>query len=325
MYRTNGPQDTLDDYALRGTGFTIYSNGTAGYIFGTSGDGFGGALTEATAVHFDSVGDVDVVAIYGWVARKHIVGTPDVIKAELYSADVDSMPLNLLAYGNANMGFVDTNVSVNFNTLLGLQIFLLNQGTPHVNGPFLVGLNYAGIDDTLGLVSNIQGDGLSEKRCRQLAGALLGGTWMRLGDLWTITGNPMDADPVLYPIVEFADTAASVGQSFHSENFNLYPVSPNPAPGDVDIHLEVAVNCRAGVYVFDAAGKIVFDSGMQSMNPGDHFFHLEKSLLSPGTYYYAAYSDQGDPVTSRLRISIKRTSKRSQARRFTISSFGKCS
>jgi Secretion system C-terminal sorting domain len=297
LEKTNGDLDTLQQYFLNASGFTIY-NAPGGYVFGTNFDSFGNANIDATGLHFDSVGDVTVNAVYGWFARKHIIGAPDVLVCELYTAAPDSMPNTLLGFGNCSMAFLDTNVSINFSTLLGFQVIPISQGTNAVNEDFFISMNYTGFNDTLGLVSTVTGDGLQQKRCRILLGQLIGGTWTRAWDFWNIGGLPIDADPVFFPIVEFPDSAASVGQAFSARNLKLYPVSPNPVVDDAVIRFELSKPDRIQVWVLDANGRFVYDSGIVAQSMGTHEIRIDANQLASGTYYYTA-------VTSETTISSR--------------------
>lgn len=291
MLKTTGDLDTMSQYFTNASGFTIY-NAPGGYCFGTNYDGFGNANFDACGLHFDSVGNVTVNAVYGWFARKHIIGAPDVLKCELYTAAPDSSPNTLLGYGSVSMAFLDTNVSINFQTLLGFQVFQINQGSNEVNEDFFIAMNFTGFDDTLGLVSTVNGDGLQTKRCRLLLGSLLGGTWTRAWDFWQIGGAPIDADPVFFPVVEFPDSAASAGQAFSARNLKLWPVTPNPTVTAPTIRFELGHPDQVRLWVVDAAGRFVFDTGIVPAGKGLHEISLKGIDLAPGTYYYTALTGE---------------------------------
>ncbi len=297
--KTLSGQDTLQDYFLNAQGYTIY-NTQGGYLFGTVYDGFGALAIEATGLHFDSVGtNVTVTGVYGWFSNKAVMGGADLLKCELYDVGVDSMPTGLLGYGNASMAFLDTNNSINFQTLLGFQVFQINQGTNIVNDDFFIAMNYAGFDDTLGMVSTIQGDGLGQKRCRQLMGAGLGGTWIRAWDMWNFSGIPLDADPVFFPIVQYP--ATSVDQPFGSHGLKLFPVAPNPVQGDPLIRYSLDQPENFHLWVVDVTGKFIYDSGIVQKGPGDYEVKLDRSKLATGTYYYTAMTGKTH-ITSQFVI-----------------------
>lgn len=299
--KTTGVRDTLNFHVERASSFTIYTT-TSGYLLGTGSDGLGASYSEETGYYFDSVGDVTVNEIYFWMARKKIIGSPDFVEARLYEPGIDSLPTVMLANGSANMAFLDSSSTVTLSTLSGFALIPLSAGTLNVNAPFIVTIAYAGIDDTLGIVSNVQGDALGERRGLFLSTISFGGGWMHLADFWNIGGDPFDADPIIVPIVEFASTTAIEDQVFQGKNFSFRPASPNPAQTEATVNVELKEGDLLHLQVLDATGRTVYDNGSPALDAGTHTFVLPVEDWASGAYYYSV-STSKNSITSKLVVT----------------------
>lgn len=289
--KTAGTIDTLNQYQQRASSYILQGVTTGGYVFGTNQDSAGQAITVATGVHFDSVGTVSVNEVYVWVGAKSIVGGTDNIKLEVYNAGSDSLPTNLLGFGNANMAFVDSNTTgVNFVSMNGLAKFVINQGTNVVSGGFVVALNYDAIDDTVAIVCSNpdSADGQGERRAKQMLGSALGGGWVSAADVWV---SGLDADPIMIPIVE----TTSIGvdpQPFANEHYVIHPPYPNPSSTMANFEVELKKSTHVQFTVWDATGKVLYISGKEWTPASSKSYQVDVSDLPNGNYYYTVRTDE---------------------------------
>ncbi|MCB9234689.1 MAG: T9SS type A sorting domain-containing protein [Bacteroidia bacterium] len=297
--KTTACRDTLNKYQQRTDSFTIWNAGD-GYTFGVGDNGNGARYTDATGIHFDSVGHISVEEIFIWIGAKKLIGSPDAIKIELYNAGPDSMPFNLVGFGTANMAFVNSSLSVNFLSMTGLAKFIISTGSKQVTSDFFISLNYTGVDDTFGIVTGIQGKGYGEKRTRQLLSLDFGASWVRISDFWNVGGNPLDTDIMLIPVVECVDVGTDPGV-FSNEHFTVIPAYPNPAQTECNIRVELPKATQVQVLVFDANGKFLYDSGLEDRTPGVHDYLIDVSELPAATYYYQVRTSETQ-VASRFNV-----------------------
>lgn len=292
-------RDTIWDYTTRATGYTIYGGGTNGYVFGLGSDGSGNVVSDEIAVHFDWSVPATVTEVYMWVGAKNVTPPSDVIGCKLYASQPDSLPGQLLALGNANMAFIDSTSTVTFNTFAGFNLFVFDQGTPDVTSDFLVGLSFAGNDDTLGLVSTVQGDGLNERRAKLLLSPQFGGTWISADDFWTIGGFPLNADPIIVPVLELAPMALDEG--FNQKNLHFMPAYPNPATDQTTLRYSLKTADNFQVSILDVTGRTVYDSGTKFETAGDHELTIDVSDWPQGKYFYTVRTDETS-ITSRFFV-----------------------
>lgn len=295
-FKTNGCIDTLNEYQQRTDSFTIWGAGD-GYTFGVGDNGQGGRYTDATGVHFDSVGTVTVEEVFVWIGAVKLFGQADILKIELYNAGADSMPFNLVGFGNANMAFVNPSLTVNFVNMTGLNRFSISAGSKQVASDFFVSLNYTAMNDTFGIVSGTQGFGFGENRTRQLLSNDFGGGWVRLKDFWNVNGAPLDVDIIMIPIVECV--ASATDPVFANEHFKVHPAYPNPTTGKANLQVELPHATELSLRLFDLNGRILYDSGTQPRGAGLHEFQLDLSDLAAGTYYYQVRTSESQ-VASRI-------------------------
>ena len=307
MHATDGPataekvqmgRDTIWDYTDRATGYTIYG-GANGYAFGLGSDGSGNVVSDEVAVHFDWSTPATVVEVYMWVGAKRVVPPSDIVSCKLYDALPDSLPGQLLALGQANMAFIDSSSTVTFGNFAGFNLFLFDQGNADVSADFLVALGYAGNDDTLGLVSSVQGDGLAQRRAKLLLAPLFGGTWISADDFWTIGGFPIDSDPIIVPVLELQATALDEG--FNEKNLQFFPAYPNPAMTQTTLRYSLSESDNFQLTVMDANGRQVYDSGTRFELAGEHEMTLDVSGWAAGKYFYTVRTDQTS-ITSRFFV-----------------------
>ena len=290
-YKTMACIDTLNEHQQRTTiGYQIYGVTSGGYVFGTANDGNGDLATTATGIYFDAMGIVKVIEVFAWVGAKKIVGAADNLKLEIYNAGTDSLPTNLVGFGTANMGFVDSSSNVNFNTGLGLARLYIDTGSDTVTNAFVVALNYTGFDDSLGLVSNQDGDGFGEKRTKQL----FAGTWAASANYWTNA----DMDAMIIPIVECTGPASSDPQIFGNTHLQIITPFPSPASQNINLGVIIPESDLVRLSVWDVQGRTVYDSETRKYNAGEHHWNVDVSSLPAGQYYYTL-------TTSKTRISSR--------------------
>jgi hypothetical protein len=299
--KTTGVKDTLTFHVDRSSSFTIYSV-ESGYLVGTGSDGLGSSYSEETGYYFDSIGDINVTDVFFWLARKQIVGPSDNIEARLYAVGPDSLPTTMLASGSANLAFLDTNVTVTLSTLAGFAHIPLIAGSTNVDAPFVVAVSYAGINDTIGIVSNVQGDGMGENRGVMLSTISFGGGWTKLANFWNIAGAPFDADPIIVPVVEYNTPVAIEDQVFHGKSFSFKPAFPSPASSTTTIEVTLREADALQLHVFDVTGRTLFDSGSLPLQAGVHSLVLPVSTWESGTYYYTVSTSKGR-ITSKFAVT----------------------
>lgn len=297
LLKALGCVDTLNDYVNRANNsFVLQGASGGGYVFGTSNDGSGGSITTATALHFDDIGMITVDEVFAWVGNKQIIGGADLIKMELYTAGLDSMPNTLVGFTNANMAFVDTATGgVNFTTMARLARFSFSVGGNQLSGDFCVSLNYDSVDDTLALVSTANGAGFGENRVKQYLGPNLGGGWFNASAIWT----GLDADVVMIPITTCI--VSNDSPAFENEHFRVFPAYPNPSTDEVHLDIELPKATELQVMLWDVTGRVLYDSGKNQVNAGAHSFDLDVSDLAAGSYYYTVKTSES-MVNSKVQV-----------------------
>ena len=283
--RTNGIVDTIFDYFDRSTAFYELTAGTGGYTLGTN------SFTEEIAVHYTSLGGpTKVTEIAVFFAKKEIMlGQADSLVARVYTADADSMPNTEIGFGKVSVADIDT---AGFLTYIPVSIL------DSTADDFLVSINYDDenlINDTIVILSNnvlsSQGgpDGNQEKRTRQLIST---GEWLRVWDIWNFSGLNMDADAMIFPIVDYNEIVG-VEPALVARDLTLYRPYPNPAIRSINIPFSLRSAQRVQVVVFDANGRPVKSSPLMSKGSGEQNIALELDGLAAGSYYFLLKSDRG--------------------------------
>lgn len=297
LLKALGCVDTLDEYVVRAANqFTLQGASGGGYVFGNSNDGGGESYTTATAVHFDDLGPITVDEVFVWMGAKQIVGSPDLIRMEVYTTGIDSMPSTLIGFTNASLAFVDTATSgINFTTMSNLARFQIGVGSTQLTGDFAVSLNYESIDDTIGIVSTVSGAGMNEGRTKQFLGPNLGGIWLKANQIWT----GLDADVVFIPVTTCV--VSNDHNAFENQYFRVSPAYPNPAMNEVRIDIQLQNPTQMQVILWDVTGRVLYDSGMQAANAGTQDVLLDVSDIPAGSYYYTVRTSETQ-VTSKVHI-----------------------
>lgn len=298
LLKTLGCVDTLDQYVVRAANqFTLQGAAGGGYVFGTSNDGNGASITTATAVHFDDLGMITVDEVFVWMGAKEIVGSPDLIRMEIYTTGVDSMPSTLVGFTNASMAFVDTATSgISFTTMNNLARFQIGVGSNQLTGDFAVSLNYDAINDTLAIVSTASGAGFMEGRTKQFLGPNFGAVWAKANLIWT----GLDADVVFIPITTCV--VSNDHSAFENKYFSVTPAYPNPSGSQVRIDVDLVNPTRMQVIMWDVTGRVLYDSGWNDASAGMHTVDLDVSDLAAGSYYYSVRTTETQ-VHSKLQVA----------------------
>ncbi len=288
--------DTLTQYLDRASAATIYSSTDGGYVFGTSyfydttSQSFF-PITDETGIHYDAVANASVTELLFWAGKGIINGTAENITGNVYDVGSDSMPVNLISTSSISMNDVQASTTLAFTSIL------ISPPANTAGNPFFVSIGYAGVDDTLGIVSSssANGDGLGEKRVRQLANTTFGGGWKRMGDLY----NFLDLDVFIIPIV---DIVAGIDASFQIHAGTLKPVYPSPATQS--IHLDFTLNAQSDISckLFDLQGKTLYEMKKESRQTGHYVETIDVSKLASGKYYLTFVSN-GSPVTQKVVIA----------------------
>lgn len=287
--------DTLFQYLDRASSATIYSSTDGGYVFGTSYV-FDTAtqsyfpVTDETGMHYDAVANSSVTEILFWAGKSIINGTAENITGNVYTVGTDSMPVNLISNGSISMNDV-----LGSNTLAWTSV-PVNPPANTSGNPFFVSIGYAGVDDTLGIVSSnaVNGDGLGEKRIRQLANSNFGGAWARMGELY----NFLDLDVFIIPIV---DITSGVSDHFQINQTALKAVYPSPSKDFITVDYTLGKTADISYKLFDATGKNIIEYKKVKTASGHYSESIDVSQCKAGKYYLTFVSN-GVPVTQKVVI-----------------------
>jgi hypothetical protein len=268
--------DTITTYLDRATGFYNLSAGAAGYVLGTSN------VQSGTGCHYTSVGSAHATEVMVYFAHKTIVNTPDNISAEIMYVGADSMPTTLVSSGSVNIANADVN---------GFPTFIPMTNYPNYSGDFFVAIRYGNIDDTIVIMStNPTTDGANEKRVRQNTTGIF---WSRAYDIWTVGGQPYNADALIMPVM---DIAAGIDNSLMMNGFTMQAPFPSPANDLVTIPFSVGQAQDVKLTVFNQLGQPVKEENFGCVN-GSMNYQLDISGFAAGTYYYSLSGLQGQVVS----------------------------
>lgn len=283
--RTTGVVDTIFDYFDRSTAFYELTAGTGGYTIGTN------SFTWEVGVHYTSLGGptkVTELAVF-FASKQIMLGAADTIVARAYTCSADSMPDVVIGEGLASVADLDT---AGFLTFIPLTIF------DSTSGDFFVSIDYddnGNVNDTVVILSNNvltqQGgpDGFQEKRTRQL---LSTGQWMRVWDVWNFGGANMDADAMIFPIIDYTQIVG-VDQGLTARDLTLHRPYPNPAIDEINIPYTLKSAQQVQLTVFDVQGRPVKQLDSRAVSSGQHSLQVDLDGLAPGSYYFLLKADRG--------------------------------
>ena len=287
--------DTLDDYVQRASGAVLYGSMDGGFVNGTGFfDNMGTFVhvSAATGMHYDGIANAHVTELLCWFGDISLNGKADTVWGEVWSVKADTTVDQLLGSGFA------TTDSLVGSTAFVYSTFKICNGNGYTGGdPFLVAINYKGIDDTLGIISSqaSTNDGKGEKRLRQLASPTFGSAWMAAESLW----GPLDCDAFIVPVID--DSPAGFEEQVDSGGLRLLGNFPNPATRLT--HIRFALNqCEEiHVKVFDLAAREVYNSGWNRLDAGEHQISVDLSNEASGAFYYTIRS-KNTCITSKIQV-----------------------
>ncbi|GEM_PF-2951767 len=268
--------DTIWTYVIRATNFYLYAHTppNKGYITGTGYLFFGGNyfyISDATASHYDGIGNASVTELLVICGAKKIAGTADNLTANVYSIDQDTIPVSTLGTAAISTNDLDTT-GTNFTSI---------PISASITSSFLVSLEYAGIDDTFGLITSdaATGDGNNENRIRQRFNpALGGGTWNAASPIYR---GQLNCDVMIIPVVDIA-----IGmEEFDNGKFTLKPVYPSPAADHIILDYSLKRSADVSYRIFDKSGKIFLSEKSVNANEGRNIRTVNISNLAGGNYF----------------------------------------
>lgn len=284
--------DTITTYRDRATAFYILTAGASGYVLGSNG------FTSELGCHYDGLGSTYVTELMVYFVHKEVMGgTADTLTANFYDCSADSMPNNLLGTGMVSVADADTS---------GFPTFIPINSTGPAIGDFFVSMTYlsASIDDTVAFFSTNPTtqsggpDGAGEERTRQNT---IQNGWLTCGDIWTIGGNPYDADALILPIVDYSPVA--VDPYIGSNGVKVYPSYPNPAVDHIRIPYSIDATMNVRLTVMDVRGATVAQMDAGEKESGRHEWLVNTNDLSAGKYYFRL--DAGSSVLAGKFMVVK--------------------
>lgn len=283
--RTNGVVDTIFDYFDRSTDFYLLNAGTGGYTLGTN------SFTEEIGVHYSALNGVTKVtelAVF-FTHKEIMLGAADSIVARVYTATSDSMPDTVIGIGKASVADLDT---AGFLTFIPMTIL------DSTSDDFIVSINYDDgnlVNDTVVVLSNnvLTGnggpDGNGERRTRQM---ITGGQWQTVWDIWNFGGANMDADAMIFPIVDYNEIVG-IDQGLEARDLKLYRPYPSPATSSISIPFALRSAQRVQLTVFDATGRPIKDTGLLTKSSGEQRIEIDLDGFAAGSYYFLLKAERG--------------------------------
>lgn len=289
--------DTLEDYLFRASGAFLFGSQDGGYVMGNGYfDNMGTLIqiTDGTGMHYDGVANARVTEVLTWFGAVDITGTPDNVTGSVYSVNADTTPNQLLATGT-----VTTTDLVGSSQFVYSSIAVTGPNNGDTQGqPFLISIEYAGNDDTLGIVCSDpdSSDGAGEERTRQLSSAQFGGVWVSINALW----GDFDSDAFIVPVIDTDPVSLDPAPTSHG--LALMGAYPNPAADQTTIRYSLDMPRETHVRVFDLAAREIHNSGWQLETAGEHEIELDLSHLAPGSYYFTVKTKE-TALTSKFVVT----------------------
>lgn len=249
----------------------------SGYIAGTNSYNDIGKFQR-----FDIYDEVMIRGAIIYMGYMNIVGEPDSIYITFREMAVDSAPGNLITRIGTTLNQFDTTSGV---------AFMLNTPFPVLGGGFVpehifIGLEWTvSIDDTFGLVTDINGEGDYANRAWEMFDD---GTLQRFNEDSDFSWN-LNADIWIAALYTQGIT------SLENENNNKYDFSlsqnfPNPFNPITVISYQLSVESKVSLKVFDVLGnevavlvdkeevagnyKVEFDTSELNLTSGIYFYQL---------------------------------------------------
>lgn len=294
--------DTIFTYFNRSSSFILWGSIDGGNIFGTAYADVAQQgnppdirpINDGIGNHYNGLGqDIQILEVISWIAEADVMGgSADTIYARVYNAGSDSMPTNLVGFGTATTNDVTASQNLVWSSIP------VDQGTGIVSGDFVISWEFPGMDDTLGIVANDTMDGANQFRPKLLLSSDFGGTWEYVFSIWQGSWN---VDVMMLPIF---DDNPVVGRStdINVNGLHVRPSYPNPSNTNTTIWYDLDQNQDVQVKVFDQMGRDLFNTGVQSMQPGTHEVVVDVTNWANGKYYYQVIAG-GKAFTSRIIVA----------------------
>lgn len=265
---------------------TLYQAGNGGFVCGNNG--FGDreiAQKYATKPVGDSVGTEcsvadghqlnEVVVRFG---AKYVTNASDSVYINVYSVNpATGGPDTLLGSSfPVQLSFVDTSATNEIYTefLMQLPVLLTDSFFLSVVLPQTAG-------DTVGIISNSDGQGLGEKLC-----------WVKnSSNIWSslVDASSLDIDAAIFPVVG----EAPIGIEELSQFVAHVNIFPNPARENTAIEYSVVKPIQHLQFtLYDLSGKVVYSLPLNNISLGEHLFNLNISELASGSYFYSFESNK---------------------------------
>lgn len=257
------------------SGYTIYGASGGGYICGSNGYG------DYAKGQVFPVATGDGYKIYGvlvWFAAKEIVGSANNVTCSINPLNGTATGLSGSVPGPGSTTFLSKSISTNdvdTGTSMTFTTFMFDQQYT-VMSDYAVVINLQNTyDDTLGIVSTVDGDGWGMELAMEKWND---GAWYTLGGAgW----SAYDFDMCIFPVVEMntgMDELFVDGVKMNS--------FPNPANETVTINYEIQKGADVTIYVTDMTGKQMVVAQEGAKQAGAHQATLDLSNLASGNYMY---------------------------------------
>ncbi len=284
--------DTLDQYLLRSSGATLTGNQDGGYIVGTSYyDNMGTivSVSDEIAMHYDGVTGASVTEILVWFGANVLEGTADNVTANVHSVNADSSSASILGSS------VLASSAITAGTSFTLTSFPMSSPVNTNGNPFLCGINVAGVNDTLGIVTSsaANNDGANEARLRTLTTATFGGLWTALGPLY----GGYNADAFIMPVVDIV-----AGVDAQSNGLSVGNIFPNPTNDIANLNFSLENAADISIRVFNLMGEELYTESA-TRGAGQHTIVLETQNWAAGNYYFTVSSSDGAVITSKFNVT----------------------
>jgi hypothetical protein len=296
------PTDTCDlaQYASFGAG-TIYSDGSGGYVFGTSGGQSKQSAQAYTMGFFNGYTQYSIEGVLVWAVRKNQTSTGSTLFAEIRAMDGTS------TYGPTGTEFTITCPS----TLLGTSPTITLAAVDTTNFTYLpipshvfVNQNYAVVidysdlvtkGDTIGFVCSGAGAAYSPNDALYLYHTASSDFWTTYNDVYTGLGDVMIA---YWSVLDNA--GLNVEDNMYGHGFKM-SVYPNPASDNATISFAAENNANATVTVYNSAGKTMFTQTNSVAAGVVKNITVNTSNLAPGAYFVSV--NEGDNrITKKLMV-----------------------
>lgn len=251
-----------------------------------------------------------VGAKYSFTGSANVVGLIVSAAAVVVNGASDSLFITFMEADGTNLTPVGSPVFVRTNQLVFNQSDPL-QGSTILNLPatpitkdfvaFFQTLSIGNTPDVVGLWSNTHGDGKGEKRAlfmtfNQQGQPVVGD----IGSVFNVGGQPIDADPYIFPILEFEEGAGVTSYPTLS-GLTLKGAYPSTATNQTAVRFELDKPSAVNIDLLDLNGRIVKSYAAQQFGTGSHEMSLDLTGVPSGSYLYKVTTDRTQ-VASKLTI-----------------------